>query len=224
MSKQRGFSIVEGLLIVLFLTIIGASGWYAANRDNVDVATNTLESTSIVSEAPETEELDPKLVDPAESVPEGIVSYEDISIAIPESWKVEDNSTEERGLSLVITSPDFVETPDSVYGGTDQGVLIRITQGLANGDEKIDAILNGVDVLSENRSEVSKELSINGRRGVSYGIGYEGPPSYTTIIDADIGYFAITYTDAPYTDNKTNIKTAKYYDAYMTLVNSFKVK
>jgi len=216
-QKQKGFAHAV-LIIGLIIALIGTLGFiFWQNFIHEDPVVTKTETVKVDEVAADEEQ---------NKIPDGWTEYKNaktgVSFLHPLTWSVEDNSTEDFGLSLSVKSDDFVETPNSAYGGTDMGVSVRIGFQDKDGDEEIDGILNGSDVLSENISEVSEELDINGDRGVSYGIGYEGPPSFITLVDASKGHYYIQYTDAPYSDGSTNIKSAPFYDDYMSIVNSFK--
>lgn len=47
MNKQKGFSLVEGLLVILILTIIGFGGYYVWNRDKDSTASNSETASQI---------------------------------------------------------------------------------------------------------------------------------------------------------------------------------
>ncbi len=227
--NQKGFSAIEILIVIIVITLVGFVGWrvYDSNKDEgSSSATQQDDQTNEQQDEVEQTQVNQKNEEPVDTIPDGWTEYKDaktgVSFLHPLAWSVEDKSTEDFGLSLSVTSDDFVETPNSVYGGTDMGVFVRIGFQDKDGDEEIDGILNGTDVLSENISEISDELDINGDRGVSYGIGYEGPPAFLTLVDASEGYYYIQYTDAPYSDGSTNIKSAPFYDDYMMIVDSFK--
>jgi type II secretory pathway pseudopilin PulG len=48
MSKQRGFSLVEGLLIVVVISIVGFGGWYVATKDSDEATKNKNDSNTTV--------------------------------------------------------------------------------------------------------------------------------------------------------------------------------
>ena len=80
MNKQKGFSLVEGLLIVLILCVVGFAGYtvWNDNQDDDSEQTDTVqqESTQQSVEQPS----DPS--EEAPSIPEGWVKYENEELGI----------------------------------------------------------------------------------------------------------------------------------------------
>lgn len=60
--RERGFTVVEGLLVLLLVAAIVAAGWFVFNRmkdkEDKDATTNTSQSASDASEVNDTEDLD----------------------------------------------------------------------------------------------------------------------------------------------------------------------
>ena len=228
-NNSKGFGVTGIFMTILLVLAVGGIGWYVYSHNNKPKAQQLTQS--------QVDKIEPKVEN---NMLDGYVQYENeedgFTFIYPEGWTVKDTSLNDDTLFLSITSPDFVEVKETEYGGTISGVLISLvhvvsdySQGgkpnLADGDKEIDRILNNSDnsdLIAQYKSEVSKETRINGSRSVSYGIGYEGPPKYSTIIDANKGYFIIQYTDVPYTEGSTQIKSAKFYKEYISIVNSFK--
>lgn len=222
-NRKILISLAVGLLLVISVAVVGYS-MYSKDKeiDNLQNQINALESVKETAALPEERKV-------YENNDKGL------SFNYPQDWKIKDVSSDSLGFGLEVMSPDFVELESQSYDGTAKGGMIRVRHILstytqqstkpveADGDGEIDSILNKTDTLSEHMSEVSKELEINGRRGVAYGMSYEGPPSFTTTIDTKEGYYVVQYTDVPYANGSTNIKAAKYYKEYNALVNSFKV-
>lgn len=60
--RERGFTVVEGLLVLLLVAAIVAAGWFVFNRmkdkEDKGATTNTSQSASDASEVNDTEDLD----------------------------------------------------------------------------------------------------------------------------------------------------------------------
>jgi type II secretory pathway pseudopilin PulG len=86
MNKQKGFTLVEGLLIVLILSVVGFAGFTVWNNQQSDEA-ELIETSQIEQKNNEQAQ---ETVDEISSIPDGWVLYEDetygFSFIHPETW------------------------------------------------------------------------------------------------------------------------------------------
>jgi hypothetical protein len=90
-KNEKGFSLVEGLLLVLVLTVVGFVGWYVmSNQTQVETKKETVkESTSSTAET--------------KSIPDTIISTNNTS---PDGSYIVDQVPEEHGDSLLYLVKD----------------------------------------------------------------------------------------------------------------------
>jgi hypothetical protein len=89
MNKQKGFSLVEGLLILVVIGIVSFGGWYVATQsgdDNVNTETSKADTEEIDHEVGEE---DAKEENP---IPEDWKDFEEMgySFSYPDDWQIED--------------------------------------------------------------------------------------------------------------------------------------
>ena len=181
MNKQSGFMLVEGLLIVLVLSVIGFSGYYVWNQQQnkeskeTETVQQQQDQTGIKQEISENKKV---------SIPEGWIVYENetlgFSFAHPQDWTIIEDQNEINLLSLILTSTDFVENTEGAYGGTIDGTRIYVSVSDINSEfiSTNEKIKNGTARKPAIYTEI-KDIETNENVGISYIVGYEGPRSYT---------------------------------------------
>ena len=94
MKKQHGFTLVEGLLIVLILCVVGFAGYYVMN--NRDKKSDTSEQTTTQNSTSNQNETQ----QPAAAVKTKTFTNKDfgVTVDLPETWTTKDESSVENGV------------------------------------------------------------------------------------------------------------------------------
>ena len=96
MKDTRGFTLIEGLLILVIVGLLGGTGWYVWNaKKNTDNSLNTTAQTEVTTTSTKPE------------IPEGYIKYENkdlgFSFAYPKEWGTTTlQSKPETGLFLLL--------------------------------------------------------------------------------------------------------------------------
>ena len=90
MAKQKGFSIVEGLVIVLILGIVGFAGWYVIGRSSDEPVAEQQNTEAEVNAEPTV--TDSSNVDDEEVASDMYQSvlYPNLSFSVPSGWTVDE--------------------------------------------------------------------------------------------------------------------------------------
>jgi|GEM_PF-1140268 len=114
-SKQKGFSIVEGLLLLIVTAIIGFVGWYVWHSRSTKSEAPTPVPTSKASNS-ETE-TDTKTTDPYSGWKSATSSRAKFSIKYPSNWVyTETVGNKDNVEHIVLDGPNFYVTIDSFNG------------------------------------------------------------------------------------------------------------
>lgn len=218
---QTGVSAVVVMIVILVVAVAGFAGWRVYNAKTDD----TINNEEIVATDENNlgdKEQETKL--PDSEPPNGwqVYSEGEITFFYPDDWEL-DESTNPDSLFIDLKSKDFKDD-DGYYPSTLSGANIIIGQRNQNGKDRISSVEDETIELYEYFSEVGEKRLINGQEAISYGVSYEGPPSFQTIIDAGDGHYYISYRDVPYQDDSTDIVSASHYEVYKQIVESFRVE
>jgi hypothetical protein len=106
-KNQKGFSAIEGILILVIIGVVGFVGWYV--RDSSKKSSSSYISANAVSENTNS----PKNNSPAPKSSTKKYSDEFASFEYPSSWKVkrDDNDAIPGSKQLVLTSPENNKLP-----------------------------------------------------------------------------------------------------------------
>lgn len=115
-ANQKGFSVVEILIVIVVIGLLGAIGWlvYDRQKNKTSETSNTQVSTAQKEEA--------KTVDPYEGWKTYALKYEKFNFKYPDGYTVDDKST--------TASPDVVPGADWLKLSKDNGFVISIQTGL----------------------------------------------------------------------------------------------
>jgi type II secretory pathway pseudopilin PulG len=189
MNKQKGFTLVEGLLIVLIVSVVGFAGYTVWNNQQDDESENT-DTVQQETEVQENNEQSEEISETASTVPEGWTSYKNnqynFSFAYPDNWTIEEKQISSTELSLIIKSEDYEEY-EGAYGGTNKGSLVSVSVIDTNYEfyTSNENILNGNTRPPVIYREVN-EIEVSGVPGISYIVGYEGPEYMHSKFEVDM--------------------------------------
>lgn len=205
-KNQSGYSLVHLLTLLLILTIIGLVAWRI-----IIARSKTSQESSVIKQANTLAEKETKSC---------FQNYQletntdmNIRFCRPTGWSFDYRAHSDMQLrELHINSPDLKYLGD---GGIDTGADVYI------GLHKIDDYhLSTKDVLAyigKNQRGYSdiREVTINGKLGVSFVAGFEKPRKQWTQFDANGMIYFITIGE-DMSGNKFN----DYTDTYQTIINS----
>ncbi len=94
-SNQKGFSVIEILLVIVVVGLIGTVGWLVYDRQNNNSDTTTEDTNTQVSQQEEVREApeETESADPYEGWKSGSFKYTDLSYKLPPNWEdISDNT------------------------------------------------------------------------------------------------------------------------------------
>lgn len=215
-KNQKGFSVVEGLLILVIVGLVAAVGWYVWSQKS--------KNSETTSQA--TEQAQPAESSATEQAP-ALEQYKDDELGFtfdyPEGWTVVKEQAPGVtppyvNFTLRIKSPDFEETdfPSPGYREVLKGAYMSVhIQTLGSGYQPLEFFLNppsGQTTIND-----PKPVTVAGQPGVEYVWKLEGPHAIMTMFRHNNLEFEINYKD---TDNPD---FNKYLGTYNNLVSSFQV-
>lgn len=112
-ENQKGFGVVEGLLILVIVGLIGFTGWYVWHiKQNTDKINNKAAAVAASTAAQSTKKTATTTTNPYAGWNTATIKYEQISYKYPSTWTLSDSST-----------PSPKGSDGCVYPGQDKVVL-----------------------------------------------------------------------------------------------------
>jgi Tfp pilus assembly protein PilV len=187
MKSQKGFTLVEGLLIVLILSVVGFAGYYVWNQNQDDTEITSYQQC-IDAGNPIMESNPPKcsadgntftgsIIQPDSDSEENMKTPEDLStdttelveytytqgsliISHPKTWTA---SVEQNGNRLDLKSADF-EIGTEEYVAVNNGELLEIF--VNSSESNIDSLLSSLKEAQSAHGGEYKEIKVDGERAV----------------------------------------------------------
>lgn len=189
-NNQKGFGLVEGLLVVVALGIIGGAGYYVyhANKSTNESLNNTNSSDPAVQKTD-------KEKDPEENIPSGWVKYDQNSVVFyhPADWKQAENKERGEDVSLTVGSSTvtvavYKEKPRIYYSSNAPQVCILENDKWAHysafsGTLKPDSDSDACDKVQRTEVEDNTIHSTDG--------GALGQYKYISVVELETGYIVI---------------------------------
>ncbi len=177
--EQKGFSVVEGLLIAGIVAILGFIGWYVHQQSQKQDETSQPQSSTTTAESTDSDDS----TSASQAAIESTTSSADtenwktytrygVTFKYPADWslKANDNS---QSSSTMLTSPDYVSDDSSTTG---ESITVDEAQFKQSGLTAENFKTNHLDA-GPNEYSAYKLLSIDGEKAVQY---YRGD-SRTTV-------------------------------------------
>lgn len=208
--NQKGFSVVEVLIVIVVIGLVGAIGWtvYARQDNDQDKQTPTPTSSQNEEADQATETADPY---------EGWQTYTNsqlgYSFKYPDSWTVTPINYGDKLGAIQIDSND-IETEDLPIGATDVISGSRVTLSTqASGDY---ATFTGLQKqLRDNGTIKPVESTAGGHKAIEYAFAYEGPETtYVRIAMGDSQYIETSFI------SEADESAHPNYDLYKKILES----
>jgi type II secretory pathway pseudopilin PulG len=216
LKNQKGFTVVEGLLIAIIVILIGGIGYYVYTQQQTNETSESVASTETTSE---TEESTKAEKEELATITHSKLNY---SVSIPEDWTAEETNNKLDHITpyqnIVLESDDFLDTPEEGYPEIEKGA--KITIYASSGDISTD--INQYNDAESTYNKTASQVSVDGQQGVKYIWSYEGSPAQKVVFNKDGKGYTISM-NVKY-DGNTNLEEqfAKFKDEFNTVVESFK--
>ncbi len=219
-KDQRGFSLVEGLLIVLVLSVVGLGGYYVWNQNQKSNAVNENKQGS--SQSPDDTDKNQILVN----------EQRGYSVEIPKGWTGKEQPSWNGGPynDLKLKSPDYEgNTPDLTEEVTKGASISVWTYDLAADADTLDEKLK---ILQDPNNEAYysgptaykdkvKKITVAGQEALEYLMVYEGTYYQVEFTRNNLEYLIVL--EIPFTNTEDlYVQVADYLDEFETVVNSMK--
>lgn len=218
-KNQNGFSVLEGLLLIVILGLIGFVGWYVwrasqnANK-SLDNSADYLNTIAQQKREPEPNDID-EIIEES-----NLAEYKNESIGLsyqyPKDWRVVEETNDFYEVTFAYYSPDFYETPLEYTNKLTSGGIISMA-ALKDKHESLDVYIEsgGFEYFSGD-----KEIQVQGNPALSGKCGHwtEGF-CYVILHNKTVYRFSYYYPgqlDAPEPD------TNKYRETLEKMIDSIK--
>jgi type II secretory pathway pseudopilin PulG len=203
--NSKGFSVIEGFLVLVILGIIGGTGFYVYSK-NQDKFTGDNGSEIAKNEKKERNAT-------SQSADQKIYTNSELpfSFEYPAKWltKLEEGSTPE--FYTVLVEAPQTKLEGLAYPTTVSGAQIRIYKKSKKDYETIRELKNK-DPLAKFWSN-AKNVSIDGREGIQYDVSYEGPASHIVVFYENKMSYSISLEKEIY-------QKTEYRKIFDSLINS----
>lgn len=221
-ANQKGFSVVEILIVIVVVGLLGAVGWLVYDRQHskTDDKQATTQASEQKQEVPKQEtEVATKCDTAFKELKNEKIG---VSFCYPETWQTDVMDTASNHIvgTVTLTSPDYKDI-QSAYGGSNTGSKVYVSvykiDQLGANYTPVSKILDGTEQSKMVYSDV-KSAKIAGKDGASYIVGYEGPQGLTNKFEYKGNEYSIVLEedlDGPkFNDNQ---------DLYQKIVSSFQL-
>lgn len=216
--SQEGFSAVEGLLLLIIVTLVAGVGYYVYNQSQKQDATSKPQSSVTGQDTlpPRESEKNPKAMTAKQSTTDWkTYSGRGVTLKYPATWVADENPKNETGRTF-ITSPDFVQATE--LGGSVSGYQLEIIEP----DPDSSAVMTFQEYLVDLRKSHGacggdyKVVLVDGQKAIWSDRACHGPvPLTMTAFVDDIERYMQMYSpndDAKATTNlfETILSTVKF--------------
>jgi Tfp pilus assembly protein PilV len=187
-NNQKGFTIVEALLIILILAVIGFGGYYVYHTNNKTKSASASTTAAKTSTANSTKSTVATAANPYSGWKTYTTKYEKITFQYPSNWTLKDNS-----LTMAEVNDDMAPVNCTLNSGTDVVLLTSpsgSTLGMATGQECHSgaqegtyvgftpiSVLGGSDYIAYETSPTDSSSVIAATISTSSTVGYDYPAS-----------------------------------------------
>jgi cytoskeletal protein RodZ len=213
--NNKGFTVIEGLLIFVIAGIIGAIGWYviSSNRNINDLLSDADKSNSNIAVTNKKQTTKSKSSQSTSDSSKASVSQ--FSYTAPNGWGVSKNTSIPDNYEVDISSPDFKDTSKDLNCSY-TGMQFKITNTNKFVDENKVSKMLAPDYKSPLIKNI-RESSLGGIKAVEY-ISTPGECGYR--LNTETVYKGYSYSISTPLGEESSIST--YRDRYNQLVSSFK--
>jgi hypothetical protein len=187
--KEKGFGVVEVLIIIVVIGLLGVVGWSVYDNRKNDTYDQQDSVHTGRQEQEETNKETKTSIKCDNSFKELKNEKLGISLCYPETWKTEIMDTAGNHVvgTIGLTSPDYKEE-ESGFGGSNTGSRVSVSvyriDRLEAGYTPVSKILDGTEQSKLVYSDV-KTAKIAGKDGASFISAYEGPRFLTNEFEYD---------------------------------------
>lgn len=213
-NNQKGFGLIETLLIIITLTLVSGVGYYIYSVNNSkEKSAKASESTKI--EEPTTAKL------PADDRLEMNENELPFIFKYPKDWSKEKESFETTGetaFTLAISAPGTkINESESGYASVASGAEISLYKySTKNSNKNINEIKNDKNSTHQFNTNL-KDMKIDGIEALEYDWSYEGPPRHITVFIKDSFQYSVSI-------EKDIYDKSEFKKAYEDLIKSIKFK
>ncbi len=223
-NNQKGFTAVEGLLIVLILVVIGAVGYVVYHNDH---NTKTVSTTNTSVNKPATTTKTPT-VRPSNSPQVFTANSYGFQFTYPQKWTVKSVAptdpveaySGEKILAEYTISPDVVPTS---YPNTSASINYRVidnSKGITPQQYYEEASVGGMGNGILEQGETDSSSPINGLPTYTRTTPYQQAPDYVIGVGKYLVYIQFGVTTSAQDQGASEVQ---YYNSdYMSVVNSTK--
>jgi len=139
-KSQQGFTVVEGLLIVLILSVLGFAGYYVMTQNKKD---KTADATSTIEKSKDSSTPASSVKDETEDWYEYQPANKEYTIKLPDGWELQygENTTSLYGFSYEsITYVAGEKAKVTLVGGRDWGAIPFLLNYSATGSVVFDVV------------------------------------------------------------------------------------
>lgn len=165
--NNQGFTLVEGLLILVILILIGFVGFYVYNANKDEEKSDNVTSQPAAKEEP-AEKKDERLVGDYSQLP--------FTFKYEKSWKaqVDPEYNTNDFFTVKITAPN-TRTDGEAYPSVVEGAEISVYKDARNTPVSLEEYKKGE--MSQFNTNI-KDIQIDGVSAIEYDWSYEGPPKH----------------------------------------------
>lgn len=222
-TNQKGFSVLEILIVVVVVGLLGAVGWLVYDRQksktsNQETNTQTSEqksNTQIGEQKQESAKQETKVVDPYEGWKTYADSKLSYSFKYPDTWSVTPINYGDKLGAIRIDSSD-IKTEEWLIGATDvtKGSIVAL-YAQSSGDYT--AFTGLQKQLKDNGTIKPSTLTLGSHKAIEYAFAYEGP---------EITYIRLAISDSQYIEtsfiSEGQESAHPNHDAYKKILESIK--
>lgn len=215
-KNQKGFTLVEGLLVIIALTLVGFTGFYVYNANKKTDQAN-LNQTNALDTQENLEEQPGGTIPPVDDRLVVSEQYLPFTFKYPRDWKkeVDQYANTNESFRLYLRAPN-TEINEEGYANVVTGAEIRVykdTKVAAKSTQELKTQENALTKFGSN----AKDIKVDGVDAVEYDVSYEGPPTHHVQFIKDSASYTISI-------QKNIYEKPQYQKIFQALIESIDFK